>query len=457
MSDSYDAAGIKVQKKVTDGTTIKTTDYLDGFQYDNQVLQFFPHAEGYVKATVMTMGPGNPVYGFNYVYNYTDHLGNIRLSYAKDPQSGDLKVMEENNYYPFGLKHNYGSSSISLDFQKQLDDWGVILAPVTNNPYNYKYNGKELQDELGLNMYDMDMRMYDPAIARWAVLDPVIHHSFSPYNAFDNNPVFWADPSGADAESSDSGSNDYNPSGIRAMGIPIEAVMAASAGGSAFAQNSGNSKDDIIVRGKRDGKDQSKKAVKELRKSFKGELKFKFDKKTGKVTAVPVKGAVLSNKALAILDASTNPAIRLQISADKTNVNIGAFKGTQVLRNSDGTIKMVIARQEIIPGSLQKMDKYFGTPGANVAHEFVESYLAAIHSLNTGENYLDSNHDESFYEHIHNETNMIAPQTSEGATYYDYRDSSGNQIEGNTIPAGGSGVIYVDDGKQGPQVIWSYP
>ena len=243
---------------MTDGSTIKTTEYLDGFQYEDETLQFFPHAEGYVKATVMTMGPGNPVYGFNYVYNYTDHLGNIRLSYAKDPQTGDLKVMEENNYYPYGLKHNYGSSSISLDFQKQLDDWGVILAPVTNNPYNYKYNGKELQDELGLNMYDMDMRMYDPAIARWVVMDPVIHHSMSPYNAFDNNPVFWADPSGADAEqssgssdsnNSDSGSKDYNPSGIRAMGIPIETVMATSMGGGL----TGNSGDSTGVRKNADG------------------------------------------------------------------------------------------------------------------------------------------------------------------------------------------------------------
>ena len=45
----------------------------------------------------------------------------------------------------------------------------------------------------------MDLRQYDPAIGRWTVQDPVIHHDFSPYSAFDNNPVYWADPSGADA------------------------------------------------------------------------------------------------------------------------------------------------------------------------------------------------------------------------------------------------------------------
>ena len=75
----------------------------------------------------------------------------------------------------------------------------VQLINVTKTEYMYKYNGQEWQDELGLNMYAMDMRQYDPAIGRWVVQDPVIHHSMSPYNSFDNNPVFWADPSGADA------------------------------------------------------------------------------------------------------------------------------------------------------------------------------------------------------------------------------------------------------------------
>lgn len=48
-------------------------------------------------------------------------------------------------------------------------------------------------------MTAMDLRQYDPAIARWVVQDPVIHHNMSPYNAFDNNPVVFADPSGADS------------------------------------------------------------------------------------------------------------------------------------------------------------------------------------------------------------------------------------------------------------------
>ena len=99
---------------------------------------------------------------------------------------------------------------------------GVTLDPVCSTctvpfKYNFKYNGKELQEEMGLNMYDMDMRQYDPAIGRWIALDPVVHHDLSPYNAFDNNPVFWADPSGADSQSGmtdSNGNNRFDPFGL---------------------------------------------------------------------------------------------------------------------------------------------------------------------------------------------------------------------------------------------------
>jgi len=47
------------------------------------------------------------------VYNYTDHLGNIRLSYAWDEAHHRLKVLKENNYYPFGLKHGKYNMSMS--------------------------------------------------------------------------------------------------------------------------------------------------------------------------------------------------------------------------------------------------------------------------------------------------------------------------------------------------------
>ena len=61
----------------------------------------------------------------------------------------------------------------------------------------FKYNGIEYEDNTGL--YEMDLRAYDPAIARWNRIDPVEHHSLSTYNAFDNNPIFFSDPSGGNS------------------------------------------------------------------------------------------------------------------------------------------------------------------------------------------------------------------------------------------------------------------
>lgn len=40
-------------------TEIITTQYLDGFQYVQDTLRFFPHAEGYAKNTIIN-GPNPP-------------------------------------------------------------------------------------------------------------------------------------------------------------------------------------------------------------------------------------------------------------------------------------------------------------------------------------------------------------------------------------------------------------
>ena len=171
----YTASGQKVQKVVTENATVTTTDYLGGYQYKNAVLQFFPTVEGYVKNT-----PVSGTNTYSYVFNYTDHLGNVRLSYTKNPSTNVLDIIEENNYYPFGLKHN----GYNVDnFQPE---------------YKYQYNGKELQDEFGLNMYDYGARNYDAALGRWMNIDPLAEKGrrWSPYNYAMDNPVYFIDPDG---------------------------------------------------------------------------------------------------------------------------------------------------------------------------------------------------------------------------------------------------------------------
>ncbi|OBW43164.1 hypothetical protein AB670_00356 [Chryseobacterium sp. MOF25P] len=177
----YRADGQKLQKKylttemdvVGNWETVElATDYLDGFQYSQHIflssptplqLKFVPTAEGY--------------YDFEknkYIYNYLDHLGNVRLSYLYN--GGSIQVLEENNYYPFGLRH---------------EGYNALM----NNPYKYKYNGKELQES---GMYDYGARFYMPDIGRWGVVDPLAEadRRWSPYRYAYDNPIRFIDPDG---------------------------------------------------------------------------------------------------------------------------------------------------------------------------------------------------------------------------------------------------------------------
>src|SRR5690606_17666617 len=140
--------------------------------YDN-VLKFFPTAEGF--------------YDFEnneYIYQYKDHLGNVRLSY-KDEGNQNPLVVDSNDYYPFGMS-----------FVRNEDEeakFGV------GSYFNYKYNGKELQET---GMYDYGWRQYMPDIGRWYGMDQLSEkfHYASPYAYVLNNPLSFIDPDGRDIE-----------------------------------------------------------------------------------------------------------------------------------------------------------------------------------------------------------------------------------------------------------------
>ena len=96
----------------------------------------------------------------------------------------DLKNSSENacKYYPFGLTIG-GLGYVS----------GDNLAS-----QKYKYNGKEEQDDFNLGWIDYGFRFYDPKIARWMCVDPMIekHYEWSPYVYALNNPIRFIDPDG---------------------------------------------------------------------------------------------------------------------------------------------------------------------------------------------------------------------------------------------------------------------
>jgi RHS repeat-associated protein len=225
-SNIYRADGVKLKKVYTSQgpgisntwvTTVSTTDYLDGFQYlqktpsgngltgegldtdnelelamereafqkeatvdplvdpgggttaENFVLQFVPTAEGYYSFTEN-----------RYIYQYKDHLGNARVSFARNNTSGAIEVTDKNDYYPFGMNHLYSEA-------------GAYFGQGSYK--NYKFGGKELQET---GAYDFGARQYLPDIGRWISPDLLSeeYSNWTPYRYSFNNPINVTDPTG---------------------------------------------------------------------------------------------------------------------------------------------------------------------------------------------------------------------------------------------------------------------
>ena len=110
--------------------------------------------------------------GVNYFIR--DHLGSVR---AVVDHTG--KIVERNDYYPFGGRHENAS------------------LPLTS-VNRYKFGGKETLEPVSLDMLDFGARFYDPRIARWNTQDPLAekYFSLSPYNYCAGNPITLVDPTG---------------------------------------------------------------------------------------------------------------------------------------------------------------------------------------------------------------------------------------------------------------------
>lgn len=78
MKYTYDAGGNKLQKKVTEGATVTTTDYIGGFVYQKDTLQFMSHGEGRARYEKKYFLNGDSIFQWNYDFFYKDHLGNTR-------------------------------------------------------------------------------------------------------------------------------------------------------------------------------------------------------------------------------------------------------------------------------------------------------------------------------------------------------------------------------------------
>src|SRR5690606_10987843 len=111
--------------------------------------------------------------GYVYIYLSNEettpvevYFDDLKVTHVKSP------VISTSDYYPFGLAFNSYSRENSV-------------------PNKYKFGGKEEQTELALNTVDWGWRQYDPAIARWSVVDQWAerYNTTSPYAFVQNNPI----------------------------------------------------------------------------------------------------------------------------------------------------------------------------------------------------------------------------------------------------------------------------
>ncbi|MBW7675665.1 DUF6443 domain-containing protein [Chryseobacterium chendengshani] len=158
--------------EATGGTAYESEAFMPILQelaYQNQ-LKFVPTAEGFFDFE-----------NNQYIYQYKDYLGNVRVSFKKN--GNHLDVTDSNDYYPFGMS-----------FVRDPEENAYFG---TGSYTNYKYNGKELQET---GMYDYGARFYMPDIGRWGIVDPLSekHRRHNPYNYAVNNPIMFIDPDGRD-------------------------------------------------------------------------------------------------------------------------------------------------------------------------------------------------------------------------------------------------------------------
>lgn len=137
-------------------------------------------------------------------YVLRDHLGNTRVTFTDIDNNGLVDandIAQINHYYPFGLNME--------------GNWQGGL----NGQNKYQYNGKELNQDFGLDWNDYGARFYDPAIARWQTLDMLAdnYQQSSPYVYVLNRPTIAIDPDGKRTYFVAGGTNDK---GLSQTGYP---------------------------------------------------------------------------------------------------------------------------------------------------------------------------------------------------------------------------------------------
>ncbi|MBX2929414.1 MAG: RHS repeat-associated core domain-containing protein [Saprospiraceae bacterium] len=184
----YDATGRKWAKKGIDN---HTRMYIGNIEYFKGKLEHIAFPDGRL---VPEYDENDQFLGtYRPEYFRTDHLGNTRLIFSDfnrdmiittkdDPETleDETEITAEHHYYPFGLSH--------------AGPWYASVAPENK----YRYNGKEWNEDGGLDLYDFGNRWQDPTLGRFTTVDRFAEkYAFqSAYVMAANDPMKFVDVNG---------------------------------------------------------------------------------------------------------------------------------------------------------------------------------------------------------------------------------------------------------------------
>ena len=111
--------------------------------------------------------------GYAVQYHITDHLGSVRVVLNQN-----MTVLEQNDYYPFGLRHPNSALKTTAN--------------------RYRYNGKEDISATGTS--DYGARQYSATYCQWMQVDPLAekYYSNSAYGFCTGNPLRYVDLDGCE-------------------------------------------------------------------------------------------------------------------------------------------------------------------------------------------------------------------------------------------------------------------
>ena len=219
----YDASGNRLWKKVTpkgSGAVTSTYYYLRDAQ-GNEMCRYVKYTN--TTSQLMYVAQEHSIYGSSRVgvdnRKDTLYLGAVYTPTWDGANTSrralGLKSFELANHLRNVLvtvsdKPVYKVSSGTIYFQPEvssISDYYPFGAPIkgrsfSSAEYRFGYNTQEKDDEVNGtgNSYDYSARMYSARLGRWLSVDPMKKVTKQPYSSFNDNPIYYNDPTGMIAE-----------------------------------------------------------------------------------------------------------------------------------------------------------------------------------------------------------------------------------------------------------------